>query len=455
MGTREIRTESKSRQRRKKSESSQSSYKTLFYGLAIITLSALQIKFPYFVNYLYDVSENFDSSSDDTSSSDEGGGSGSYYMMSYNNSNNNDYNYHTSRDYLENRRQHFHSWFDNKTSSTDKLLPNADNNGPILDFIIAGFPKCGTTSMMINLAQVTTMPYELDICSPVHQIVSYSYLLWEKQFQKKNSAGAKKKLLKGSKCPQYIQREDFLKGYSTHLPRTKLIVGIRHPILWFESFWNMQQANHNLNYAKGDVYVLTEPCKKCNKVGCPGRQLFCLQRARFHLALASLGKTELTMEERNLLAPNDFDGGSNVQNWNIQNPLFLYDQKTLEEDYVWKDVSTYLGLNETIRHDLRSSSHGKNKNITKINLCDDHHDNFRAMMMPIAYNLSAWLQDYLIPIAKNKNRVDVTIPRPDTFAKLVEEYKVDPCGKLKRLNNGTYIRQTGRGKTRKKLDKKN
>ena len=54
-----------------------------------------------------------------------------------------------------------------------------------------------------------------------------------------------------------------------------------------------------------------------------------------------------------------------------------------------------------------------------------------------------WLRtsslDHIIPIAKAKNRTDVTIPKPDTFAKLVETYKVDPCGKLEMLNNGTFV----------------
>lgn len=37
------------------------------------------------------------------------------------------------------------------------------------------------------------------------------------------------------------------------------------------------------------------------------------------------------------------------------------------------------------------------------------------------------------------NRMDVIIPRPRTFIKMVEEYKMDPCGKLLvRMEDGMY-----------------
>jgi len=49
-----------------------------------------------------------------------------------------------------------------------------------------------------------------------------------------------------------------------------------------------------------------------------------------------------------------------------------------------------------------------------------------------------WLQEYFIPVAKDESRPDVVIARPDRMMELVEDYKVDPCGKLQRLENGTY-----------------
>ena len=45
--------------------------------------------------------------------------------------------------YRKHRLEQWDSWFETK----DKVKDNADANGTILDFVIAGFPKCGTTTM--------------------------------------------------------------------------------------------------------------------------------------------------------------------------------------------------------------------------------------------------------------------------------------------------------------------
>lgn len=343
-------------------------------------------------------------------------------------------NVYTSRDYMSNRTQNLYSWFEGNDTKT--LIPDADANGTILDFVIAGFPKCGTTTIEANLGYIAPMPIS-DVCTPVHQTVYYSYMNWAKEFQ----GGDEEKLFRGTKCPAFIQGT-WLKDWSTHLPRSKIIVGIRHPVLWFQSFWNMQRSNHLNKFPGDDPYKITKPCpnkqgKGCRN-GCPSSQLFCMHRGRFHNALASLGKTLLSQEERNLLGPDDPDGGEDLQNNNIRNPIFLYEQNMLGEEYLWDDLGEYLGMDRPLRHDKRVNSHGKDRG-PKINFCDDKYDEFRAMMMPIAYNVSLWLQDYFIPIAKAENRTDVTIPKPDTFAKLVETYKVDPCGKLEMLNNGTFV----------------
>lgn len=345
---------------------------------------------------------------------------------------------HEMRIYRQERSKHFHSWFEGNNNSTDKLLKNADKNGPILDFIIAGFPKTGTTTLMANLG--TLAPMEVaDICTPVHQTVYYSYVNWPKKH-------GEDKILRGSKCPAYLQvgasKDNWLVGYSDHLPKTKLIIGIRHPMKWFKSFWDMQLNNYGKETRSGDPYELTGGCDGswgCRN-SCPKRQLFCLHRARFHLALAQLGKTELSSEERKYLAPKDPDGGDQVGNDNVRNPVFLYEQSELNEDYVWEEMAAFLEV-DNITHNQYVSSHGHGNK--KTDFCDDEYDAFRAMAMPYAYEVSTWLQKYFIPVAKDESRPDVVIARPDRMMELVEDYKIDPCGKLHRLENGTYIIYNG------------
>ena len=179
-------------------------------------------------------------------------------------------------EYRRSRIKNFHSWYEGNTTRT--LLPNADENGTILDFAIIGFPKCGTTTIEANLGHVAPLPIG-DICTPVHQTVYYAYQNWPKRF------GSDKTTLRGTKCPAFIDG-DWLKEWSMHLPKTKLILGIRHPVLWFQSFWNMLAANGITKFAHDNPYYITKPCDNINgafcRNDCPSNQILCVQRASFH-----------------------------------------------------------------------------------------------------------------------------------------------------------------------------
>jgi hypothetical protein len=136
----------------------------------------------------------------------------------------------------------YDTWF---LKNSDQLKENADEDGPILDFAITGFPKCGTTAMMSLLSSITPMPSDKDICTPLSSIVWYAYHLWPKEHTYDNQTKGHHfqfvdtKPLRGTKCPYYIESKNDRMGFAMSLPKTKLIVGIRHPVKWFQSFLNM------------------------------------------------------------------------------------------------------------------------------------------------------------------------------------------------------------------------
>jgi len=128
-----------------------------------------------------------------------------------------------------------------------KNVPLPDNSeeivgGPILDFVIAGFPKCGTTGMMRTLHEVTTMPSNSDQCMPMKQTIWRGYNNWPMTFGGSTPVApyeySAEKPLKGSKCPYWLESENDLEQLGRIMPKTKIIVGIRHPVLYFQSFVN-------------------------------------------------------------------------------------------------------------------------------------------------------------------------------------------------------------------------
>jgi hypothetical protein len=204
----------------------------------------------------------------------------------------------------------------------------------------------------------------------------------------------------------------------------------------------------------GNPYRMMDPCpclidERTGKRYCPERpdlkcfaecldnQVFCLHRSRMHLPLARLGKTALTDEERTWLAPQDADGGHRLYSWNISNPIFVYDQTQMKEDSYWAELADFL----RVSHIPNTRYHGsKGKQQSLKSLCDAEYDAFRSVMMSYSYGMAVWLQDYLVPVARDPSRQDVIIPNIDQFVAVVETYKVDPCNRLIRKSaNGAYI----------------
>ena len=73
-------------------------------------------------------------------------------------------------------------------------------------------------------------------------------------------------------------------------------------------------------------------------------------------------------------------------------------------------------------------------------LCTDYYDEFRSKLMEHSYNISVWLEDYLLPVAINPSRPDLVIPNPEDFRRIIQTYKEDPCQRLVRdATSGEYL----------------
>merc|ERR1711865_136823 len=217
------------------------------------------------------------------------------------------------------------------------------------------------------------------------------------------------------------------------------------------SHWNML-ARNGAGIRRDSLVYERQYWQECRKgchfgcLSCRGGSCVCMQRGRFHLWLAKMGKTSLTDPELQLLAPQDADGGyenrSTVATHQLKNPVFLYAQTELRERYVWNELAEYLEVPYVSSTREMTSINKSTRN--GIDICEDKFNAFRAKFMPIAYNMSRWLIEYLLLVARDKTRPDVVIPGVDRFEKVVADYREDPCGKLTRLQgSGTYVMKSG------------
>lgn len=343
--------------------------------------------------------------------------------------------------WFKTRDAQFSSWFEGDETTTDKLLENADQAGPILDFFIMGNNHC-TGDLTKSLMHVTAM-ITSEVCTPVHKTVWYSYQNWAKV------EGNENKPLRGSHCSSFMGSGNDANAvdFSQHLPKTKLLVGIKHPVIWFKEFWDQAAMNKQLDRITNnhDPYELTTLCtgRRCRHT-CKQNQFFCMHRSRFHLGLARLGKTSLSDEERKYLAVDDEDGGNEVKNDQVKNPVFLYDDLELTSEYFWESLAKYLGVDE-IPHDLQQLKesrldHDKElANVKSLDFCKTEYDDLRSRILSYSYEMAMWLQLYWIPLASDESRTDVAVANPSVFNALLEKYKEDPCNKLVRSKTGKFI----------------
>ena len=244
-----------------------------------------------------------------------------------------------------------------------------------LQYAIVGFPKAGTTAMRKALSHISLITGG-DYCpSRGEEVVYDMYLyqgIWKRAIEKSFVSTKIPKLAKileveegygnnstkndhldddlvgeeeekntqivirGIKCPRGLDTLSMLRYYVQNFPTTKLLVGIRHPVTWFESFYNFRVQNFG---KRENPYDLTQSCipdddtlahadttsrnttttvtttnatnarttskppvssyyyrsvtgnaRKCRSQSCPNDQLLCVDRARFHLFLSQLGK---------------------------------------------------------------------------------------------------------------------------------------------------------------------
>jgi len=336
----------------------------------------------------------------------------------------------------------------------------------LLDFAIIGFPKSGTTFLKDYINQTSqTYVYERELCikkySDLIDFVELYYDLHEQyddnqQQQEQGGYPSMKdtspsRIKFGLKCPGVLYRND-LSIYKRYFPTTKLIIGLRSPLSWFESFYNYQMTKRNPSIQKDtNTTNLIGMCKKHQKV--------CTHRARFHSALGRLGKTSLdSVDELNLLfgqqqsrvveedrsmstAVSNEEGSSSIrrrlqnkqheeQHNGIPNQILLYELNQIHNpntsQHFTQAIKDYLDISEE-RLPVISTYH-QHKPRT-IDICNEEHEQVRKVLLQIGIESSMWIQKYFLK-SPTVNVVD-----SDSFSELLDAWQVDSC-----LNKTTALR---------------
>lgn len=192
---------------------------------------------------------------------------------------------------------------------------------------------------------------------------------------------------------------------------------LRHPVLWFESFYNYRIR---FNYTLPDPEDLMDRCP-------PTARNVCLEEIRYNDHLSRLGKTDRTdPEELNLLGPIR---QNHIDLPKMENPVFLYEISQMHETdeslnaQYRQDLQNYLGLKTPLEPLTESEeAHGDHPNRDKeIDICAPEHASVHDELLQIARDSSLWIRHYFM------QRPDVFVSSPDHFTALLEGWMTDPC----------------------------
>lgn len=253
----------------------------------------------------------------------------------------------------------------------------------------------------------------------------------------------------GTKCPRSAEQEGFFKMVDNQYgERVKYVVGVRHPINWFESFYNFRinnvslVANDGINFRtfiqlhfrkikKGDVYPpAQELIGGCGGLSPP----LCTDRARFSHFLARMGKTSLSTEEELSLITNGKLARS--LSYNSKNKVFFYtvdqlgDKNETRSKLFEKDLSNFIGIpvpEESVANKKRKpgiewdEAEQKRRDELKINICDDVFKDLRKVLLEEGIKSQQWIIDYFF------KSNDVFVSSRDYVVSTLKKWNVDPC----------------------------
>jgi len=306
---------------------------------------------------------------------------------------------------------------------------NNNNNGtPPLSFLVAGYPKAGTTSLLYAFKRhnQTVIPSR-EVCgvSSKRGLDKVGRELNE-AFATTGTSGSdttsssNDAIIAGVKCPQAISSPHGLQHLVEYAPELKLIVGLRHPVRLFESYYNYRITSM---HDKGIQKVEAPPIESLIGAENSWKDVS-TDTSRFELGLQQLGKVRLTKHQMETLkskhrvvAPVPFR-------------VFLYTMEQIADHdkarsaKFGEDMQSFLGLSEPIvfTHENKNHFVGAKKHPETIDICEPRYDDLRQLLVSQGNTTQKWIKEKFL------KSPDVSVGgSTHHFNELLSTWANDPC----------------------------
>ena len=306
-----------------------------------------------------------------------------------------------------------------------------EDDVPLIEFAVTGFPKTGTSYLLHHLLNTEeTFMDEEEHCLSSSGISTKISMYRRGRMMEDGTTRVKN----GLKCPRDLEDVHGLANYEKFFPSANFIVSLRHPILWFQSFYNYKVRQHALKKHdewRPDVMDLVGPCNAGSEYvthtyqkGETHREGVCTNAARFHHYLSRLGFTDLTTPEELSLVNHGMTIHSlpKARLFLMEIGQLSIENQTKADTFV-KDLQEYVGLENPLppllAHDKKQISEDVKDMF--IDICDEQYALIRSILLETGREAHRWIRDYLL----KSNQVVVS--SPDHFLELLDGWERDPC----------------------------
>jgi hypothetical protein len=349
--------------------------------------------------------------------------------------------------------------------------------GFLLDFAIVGYPKTGTSFLLDWLARASDQV--LARTSEVHDLadgrvadfVAGLYRLRPGAGNNNSSSGGGAAsspfpgsgYKRGYKAPRDLQIPEAMAALDLYWPGAALIVGLRHPVLWFESYYNFRVRKGAPMPPADSSLFLAPGCASSGRA-----RGVCAEGCRYHAHLSRLGKTPMTSpEELGLLGADGGTGpeaGAGTRRRPNRRRIFLYEISQLREasgpgaaavvdgtdnstrssldggavkavaaraERFRLDLSRFLGLDRPLADDYSEPSQYLPNRTRALDICEPRYSELRRHLMRNAREASTWIREYLLAprpsFSASSEAGDVVVSSPSHFRSLLRAWMSDPC----------------------------
>jgi hypothetical protein len=293
-------------------------------------------------------------------------------------------------------------------------------NKPKLDFFIAGFPKCGTTTLLHAFKDnEETSVGDREQCSIGDSDLSdgeaFDSLDLELSLLSQDPS-----VKRGIKCPVGISNAHALERLDLHSPEAKLLIGMRHPVEYFQSYYNYRITEIYDNNLPVDTIPPVE-----SLVGSSEWMGVSTDSARFEIYLMQLGKTEMSLAEF-----EDMAGRPHLAVKPNKFKVFLYILSQMQDEAEERvasfreEMRSFLGLETPLGEmEQQNKNHfvGENAHKETINICDAKHDDLRALLVKQGAETQRWIREEFMMDH------DVVVANKDHFLAMLDTWSRDPC----------------------------